>query len=93
MKLARVCGTVVSTVKVAGLGGERLLVIQPLDLEGSARGETLVATDTVSAGVTEVVVYVRGKEASYAHRPDAVVSDAAIVGIVEAHHLPWHEER
>lgn len=88
MNLAVVRGTVVSTVKDERLSGRRLLLIQPVAFDGTPQGEWLVATDTVRAGVSETVVYVRGKEAAFAHRPDTVVSDVAVVGIVERHHLP-----
>jgi microcompartment protein CcmK/EutM len=61
----------------------KLLVIQPIKNDGSASGKTLVAVDSVGAGVTENVFYVRGREASVPFLPDEVPTDAAIVGIVD----------
>jgi microcompartment protein CcmK/EutM len=81
--LARVVGTVVATRKDPGLVGTKLLVIQPLQNDGTASGKTLVAVDSVGAGVTEQVFYVRGREASVPFLPDEVPTDAAIVGIVD----------
>jgi ethanolamine utilization protein EutN len=81
--LARVVGTVVATHKDPGLVGMKLLVIQPIKNDGSASGKTLVAVDSVGAGVTENVFYVRGREASVPFLPDEVPTDAAIVGIVD----------
>jgi microcompartment protein CcmK/EutM len=81
--LARVVGTVVATQKDPGLVGMKLLVIQPIKNDGSASGKTLVAVDSVGAGVTENVFYVRGREASVPFLPDEVPTDAAIVGIVD----------
>jgi len=81
--LARVVGTVVATHKDPGLVGMKLLVIQPIKNDGSASGQTLVAVDSVGAGVTENVFYVRGREASVPFLPDEVPTDAAIVGIVD----------
>ena len=83
MFLARVVGTVVATRKEPGLTGTKLLVIQPLKNDGSASGKPLVAVDSVGAGVTENVFYVRGREASVPFLPDEVPTDAAIVGIVD----------
>jgi microcompartment protein CcmK/EutM len=81
--LARVVGTVVATRKDPGLVGTKLLVIQPIKNDGTASGKTLVAVDSVGAGVTEEVFYVRGREASVPFLPDEVPTDAAIVGIVD----------
>ncbi len=87
MMLARVIGTVVATVKHGALEGRKLLVIQPITREGTARGRPLVAVDAVGAGVTETVYWCRGREASLAFatkdfNPE-VPTDASIVGIVD----------
>lgn len=83
MFLARVVGTVVATRKDPGLVGTKLLVLQPIKNDGTASGKTLVAVDSVGAGVTEQVFYVRGREASVPFLPDEVPTDAAVVGIVD----------
>ena len=87
MFLARVVGTVVATRKDPGLFGTTLLVIQPIKSDGTASGKPLVAVDSVGAGVTEEVFYVRGREASVPFLPAEVPTDAAIVGIVDQWHL------
>ena len=83
MQLAKVIGDVVTTVKDANLTGIKLLLLQPLDREGHAAGRTLVAVDSVGAGVGETVFFVRGKEASFPFHPIEVPADAGIVGIVD----------
>jgi microcompartment protein CcmK/EutM len=83
MLLARVVGTVVATRKDEGLVGTKLLVIQPIRADRSPTGKPLVAVDSVGAGVTEEVFYVRGREASFPFLPAEVPADAAIVGIVD----------
>lgn len=83
MLLARVVGTVVATRKDPGLAGTKLLVIQPIKTDGTAAGKPLVAVDSIGAGVTENVFYVRGREASVPFLPAEVPTDAAIVGIVD----------
>jgi ethanolamine utilization protein EutN len=83
MQLARVIGEVVSTIKDANLIGAKLLVVQPLGADGSAAGRTLVALDSVGAGVGERVFFVRGREAAFPFYPAEPPTDATIVGIVD----------
>jgi microcompartment protein CcmK/EutM len=83
VQLARVVGEVVSTMKDANLDGITLLVLQPIAASGEAVGRTLVALDSVGAGVGEHVFYVKGKEASFPFHPTEPPADAAIIGIVD----------
>jgi microcompartment protein CcmK/EutM len=83
MQLARVIGDVVVTRKDHHLNGLKLMVLQPLAADGAAVGRTLVAVDSVGAGVGETVFFVRGKEASFPWFPTEVPADAGIVGIVD----------
>lgn len=83
MQLARVIGEVVATMKDPALGGTTLLVLQPMDAAGEAAGRTLVALDSVGAGVGETVFFVRGREAAFPFYPVEPPTDAAIVGIVD----------
>jgi microcompartment protein CcmK/EutM len=81
--LGRVVGTVVATRKDPGLTGTKLLLVQPLRPDRLPLGKPIVAVDSIGAGVTEVVFYVRGREASFPFLPAEVPADAAIVGIVD----------
>jgi microcompartment protein CcmK/EutM len=83
MQLAKVLGEVVSTVKDANLTGLKLLVLQPLTPSGDATGRTLVAVDSVGAGVGENVFFVRGREAAFPFYPAEPPTDAAVIGIVD----------
>jgi microcompartment protein CcmK/EutM len=83
MNLARVIGEVVSTVKDANLVGTTLLVLQPIAASGEDAGRTLVALDSVGAGVGETVFFVRGREAAFPFYPAEPPTDASIVGIVD----------
>ena len=83
MQLARVLGEVVATVKDPNLTGNKLLILQPLTASGEAAGRTLVATDSVGAGVGEHVFFVRGREAAFPFYPAEPPTDASIVGIVD----------
>ena len=83
MQLAKVIGDVVITNKDPNLAGVPLLVLQPIAADGNPIGRTLVAVDSVGAGVGETVFFVRGKEASFPFHPTEVPADAGIVGIVD----------
>ena len=87
MHLARVIGEVVSSVKDPNLIGTKLLVLQPLTAAGENAGRTLVALDSVGAGVGENVFFVRGREAAFPFYPAEPPTDAAIVGIVDHWHV------
>ena len=89
MNLARVVGEVVSTVKDRNLAGVTLLVLQPLAASGEDAGRTLVALDSVGAGVGEQVFFVRGREGAFPFYPAEPPADATIVGIVDH----WDVER
>ena len=84
MQIAEVVGTVVATQKNRKLEGAKLLLVQPLTLEGAHRGTALLAIDAVGAGVGErVLVVIEGKAAGDALGRKAAAVDAAIVGIVD----------
>jgi microcompartment protein CcmK/EutM len=81
--LARVIGEVVATVKDTNLTGIKLLVLQPLTAGGEPFGRTLVALDSVGAGVGERVFFVRGREAAFPFYPAEPPTDASVIGIVD----------
>jgi len=83
MQLARVLGEVVSTMKDGQLTGFKLLVLQPLTAAGDPAGRTLVALDSVGAGVGENVFFVRGREAAFPFYPAEPPTDASVIGIVD----------
>ena len=83
MYLGRVVGTVVAERKAEGLGGQKLLLVQPLDHLRNDSGILEVAVDTVRAGRGDLVFLVGSREAALALEPSFVPVDAAIVGIVD----------
>jgi microcompartment protein CcmK/EutM len=85
MVIAKVVGTVVSSQKNAKLEGTKLLLVQPLDLEGMARGGVVLAIDSVDAGVGDRVLLVQdGKAAQTALDRGTAAVDAAVVGVVDS---------
>ena len=84
MILAKVVGTVVATRKDERLVGQKLLLVQALDVTGKPQGNHWVAVDTVDAGAGETVLIVSGSSARLAADLKDSPVDAAIVGIVDA---------
>lgn len=58
MILGRVVASVVATEKHAHLRGRKLLMVQPLDGAGRARGKPLLAVDAAQAGIGDRVLVV-----------------------------------
>ena len=85
MQLARVVGTVVATQKHSAFEGAKLLLVQPVGLDDAPRGATLLAVDSVGAGVTErVLIVLEGRAAGEALGKKRAPVDAAIIGIVDS---------
>ena len=83
MQIGRVVGTVVATQKNRKLEGAKLLLVQPMTLEGQPRGVAVLAIDSVGAGIGErVLVVIEGKAAGDALGKKGAAVDAAIIGIV-----------
>lgn len=85
MILARVTGNVVATQKNERYEGGRIMIVQPIDPDGSDDGAELLALDSVDAGVGDTVIVVReGWSASTASTGKAGAAiDSAIVGVVD----------
>lgn len=84
MIIARVIGDVVATQKHASHEGRKILLVQPLDLEGNERGDAVLALDAVDAGIGDRVLVVQeGWSAMTAvERPQSPI-DVAIVGVID----------
>jgi len=86
MKLGRVIGTLVATIKAPGMDGLKLLIVQPLTSQLDNDGDPFVATDaSAQASSGDLVTYEASREAALLHDPWFVPVDHAIVGIVDQH--------
>lgn len=85
MLIGRVIGDVVATQKAASHEGRKILVVQPLNLDGSDRGEAVIALDAVSAGIGErVLLTTEGFSAmTSVGRPNSPI-DSAVIGIIDS---------
>jgi ethanolamine utilization protein EutN len=85
MLIGRVIGPLVSTVKHKTLVGAKLLLVQPLTLEGQPKGVPVLTIDSVGAGIGDRVLYlIEGKAAQDALGRKGAPVDAAIMGIVDS---------
>jgi len=84
MLIGRVIGDVVATQKSPSHEGRKILVVQPLNLDGSDRGEAVLALDAVDAGIGDRVLVVHeGFSAMTAvERPNSPI-DMAVIGIID----------
>jgi len=85
MILARVIGNVVATQKNERYQNARVMLCQPLSLEGEETGATLIALDSVDSGVGDTVLIVQegwGASTAATKEPGAAI-DSAIVGVVD----------
>lgn len=86
MILARVLGNVVATQKNVRYDGARIMLVQPINPNGTSRGASLLALDSVDAGEGDLVIVVQeGWSASTASTGEAGAAiDSAIVGVVDS---------
>ena len=83
MIIARILGTVVSTQKDERLHGKKLLIVKPINLDGSDQSGYIVSVDTVGAGFHEKVIVVAGSSARMAEGNKDCPVDSAIIGVID----------
>src|SRR5438445_13345703 len=89
MYLARVEGTVDATKKDPSMSGRKLLLVRPqlVDEKDPTRFRpgmnTIIAVDSVGAGIGELVMFCQGSSARLAPNLKDAPVDAVIIGIVD----------
>jgi ethanolamine utilization protein EutN len=85
MILAKVTGTVVTTISTPDYKNRRLLVVQPLVLEGDKANEDFIALDNTQAGIGDTVLVNREGNGNRQalQNPDGCVN-SVIVGIIDS---------
>jgi ethanolamine utilization protein EutN len=84
MRIAKVVGVAVATVKDRRLEGGKLLLVAEADAGGAVTGQPFVALDIVGAGEGELVLVVEGSSARTAAVDANRPVDAVIVGILDS---------
>jgi microcompartment protein CcmK/EutM len=92
MLLGRVIGNVWATRKEESLEGLRLMVVRAVDLDLKPLKNFVIAVDTVSAGVGELVLVAQGSSARQTASTQGKPVDAVIMTIVENFDLQTIEE-
>ena len=84
MLIGRVIGQLVATHKHPSHEGRKVLIVQPLNLDGSDRGDAVLALDTVDAGVGDrILLSTDGwASSSAAGRPQSPI-DMAVIGFID----------
>ncbi|MFA3782865.1 EutN/CcmL family microcompartment protein [Melioribacteraceae bacterium 4301-Me] len=83
MILGKVIGTVWSTRKDENLVGAKFLIVRHLNLDLTPKEATVVAVDSVGAGVGEVVLVAQGSSARQTTFTKNKPVDAVIMAIVD----------
>src|SRR5882762_3666084 len=89
MFLAKVEGSVVATKKDPAMGGRKLLLLRPqlVDEKDPTKFRpgvnTIVAVDSIGAGIGEMVLFCQGSSARLAAGLKDVPVDAVVIGIVD----------
>lgn len=85
MKLGRITGTVVSTVKYEKYRGMKLLKVRHLDLNLNEVGEELVALDAAGAGIGDVVLVNNdGGAAQMVFDDKTLIASVTICGVIDS---------
>ncbi|MEZ5400580.1 MAG: EutN/CcmL family microcompartment protein [Bryobacteraceae bacterium] len=85
MLIGRVIGEVVSTQKHESHAGQKILLVQALNLDGTDRGNAVVALDSADAGIGDRVLLVtEGFSAmTSVGRPNSPI-DMAVIGVIDS---------
>ena len=86
MKIARVTGKAVSTVKYEKYRGYKLLKVRHLTLEGEMTGEELIALDAADAGIGDIVLVNNdGGAAQMITGDKTLIASVTICGVVDCY--------
>lgn len=83
MKISRVVGEAISTIKDEKIHGSKLLILQQTDEAGVIIGESYVAVDLVDAGVNDLVLTGHGSSARQTFLTKECPVDAVIIAVID----------
>ncbi len=84
MRIARVIGSAVSTIKADSLYGTKLLVVREITPTDELVGDPFVAVDAVGAGEGEVVLVSEGSAGRHTAQTIDAPVDAVIMAILDS---------
>ena len=94
MRLGRIVGTAVSTIKVPALTAYKLLLVSDIDAadpEARIAGAVYVAVDLAGAGEGDIVLVAHGSAARVGEAAGVVPTDASVVGIIDSIQVQYDE--
>jgi len=84
MILSKVIGTIVATQKNEHLRQHKILIVQPIDLDGNLIGRDILALDFVDAGVGDIVLVVQeGQSAAQIIKDNKAPVHSVVVAVVD----------
>lgn len=93
MLIAKVTGSLVATEKVGSMVGHKLLLVEPYRIDPKTRGSlvttgrSMVAVDTLGAGLGELVLLTQGSSARLTPETKSLPVDTVIIGIIDTVHV------
>jgi len=83
MKISRVIGTAISTIKDEKVRGSKLLIVRQTDHAGEIIGDPYVAVDLVDAGVDDLVLTGEGSSARQTYQTKECPVDAVVIAVID----------
>lgn len=83
MKIARVIGTTISTIKDEKVRGSKLLILRQTNETGEFIGKSFVAVDLVDAGVNDLVLTGEGSSARQTYQTKDCPVDAVVIAVID----------
>ena len=83
MRIAKVIGTTVSTVKEPTLEGRKLLILRQTGVDGVPAGKPYVAVDTLDAGIGDLVLTAHGSSGRQTKLTENRPVDAVIMAVID----------
>ncbi len=83
MKIAKVIGTTISTIKDEKVRGSKLLILRQTDEAGELIGKSYVAVDLVDAGVDDLVLTGHGSSARQTYQTKDCPVDAVVIAVID----------
>ena len=83
MRIARVIGTAISTIKDYKVKGSKLLILRQTDQTGEVTGKPYIAVDLVDAGVGELVLTGHGSSARQTYQTKDCPVDAVVMAVID----------
>ena len=84
MRIAKVVGNVVSTIKEETHYGRKMMIIEYVDLKLQPTGERVIALDAADAGIGDIVLTSKDSgSAKMLFRDKSLISDVTICGVID----------